>query len=82
MFDTGELTVFRNTSDIKKSIKGKHKGRPSNTRKLDCETVIKIKEETMKNRTNKSIAEEFNVGQHVIGKIKKEEAYYDCFSNL
>jgi hypothetical protein len=32
-------------------------------------------------RTNKSIAQEFAVGEHVVGRIKKGETYYDCITS-
>ena len=33
----------------------------------------------MTKRTNKSIAHEFKVGEPLVGKIKKGEAYADCY---
>lgn len=72
-------TVIKYTKETKaKSHRGKYTGRPSTNRKLDCETVKKIKRETMKNRTNKSIALAFGIGEHTVGNIKNGVAYEDC----
>jgi len=66
------------SDDVKVKMSKSKKGKPSNSRKLDCTTVKLIKEQTKMKRTNKSIAEEFNVGEHVVGRIKKGLAYVDC----
>jgi len=75
-----KVKVKRNPHSIetRNKMSKSRKGKPSNSRKLDCTTVKLIKEQTKMKRTNKSIAEEFNVGDHVVGKIKKGLAYVDC----
>ena len=77
-FGLNESTVGFHLRDCKRSLKGKHIGVKSNNRNQDCNKIKLIKEQTMKSRTNKSIALEFNVGEHLVGRIKKGTAYIDC----
>jgi hypothetical protein len=67
------------SEETKKHFSLSRKGKSSPNRKLGCETVRRIKEQTMLKRTNKSIAVEFGVGEHVVGCIKKKGCYHDCF---
>ena len=76
-----KVKVKRNPHNIetRNKMSNAKKGKPSSSRKLTCETARLIKEQTKMDRTNKSIAIEFNVGEHVVGQIKRGIAYVDCF---
>lgn len=77
-FNVSISTIWKYTKETKnKLMQGKHKGRVSNNRKVSKEVILKIKEETMKKRSNRSIAIEFAVDEHLVAKIKNGTAYAD-----
>jgi len=67
--------VYWHTKNIKKSIKGKHKGVKSNNRSLSADTIVKIKQRLLGDTSQKDIAREFNTTPSTISQIKTLKIY-------